>query len=469
MDYKKLGFKSGIEIHQQLEGKKLFCSCPTVISKDEPDFKFYRKLRASAGESGKVDVAAAYEQQKGKLFTYLGYDETTCLVEMDEEPPSPVNKDSLKTTLQIAKMLNCQIVDKIQFMRKTVVDGSNTSGFQRTALVGMNGFIEVNNKKIRISSVCLEEEACQVMKRTKDHDIYNLSRLGIPLIEIATEPDITSPEECKDVAAKIGMVLRSTGKCKRGIGSIRQDVNISIKGGVRVEIKGFQDLKSIPKVIDNEIRRHQELIKSKKKMVSEVRKAEPDFTTSYLRPMPGAARMYPETDIPTIVPELGKFEKIETIEDKIIRYKKVFGLNDDFAKLAVKYEDASSINFEDYFKKGDPNFVVEFFTSIPKEIKKRYDVDVNPEKIADEVLKKVFSGVLTKGSVVELLADYGKTGKLNFDKFKGVSDSDLKKVVKEVVAKNKGAPVGALMGIIMGRFKGAVDGKKAMELLKKHS
>jgi Glu-tRNA(Gln) amidotransferase subunit E-like FAD-binding protein len=469
MDYKKLGFKSGIEIHQQLEGKKLFCNCPTEIRKDKPDFTFDRKLRASAGESGKVDIAAAYEQLKGKLFTYWGYDDITCLVEMDEEPPGPINKDALKTCLQIAQILNCRIVDKIQVMRKTVVDGSNTSGFQRTALVGMNGHIDINGKKIRISSVCLEEEACQVMNRTKDHDTYNISRLGIPLIEIATEPDIANPLECKDTAAKIGMILRSTGACKRGIGSIRQDVNISIKGGERVEIKGFQDLKSIPKVVDNEIQRHLDLLKKKKKIEKEVRKAEPDFTTSFLRPMPGASRMYPETDVPTIIPAFGKFQKLETIDDKIKRFKKIFGLNDDYAKLAVSFADKEKFDIESYFKKyKDFKLVVDFFTNIPKDLKKRYSIDVDTKKIADEVLKKVVVGDLPKGSIIDLLADFSKTKKLNFNKFKVASTGDLEKEIKAIVDKNSGASIGALMGMVMGKFQGKVDGKTAMDLLKKH-
>ncbi|MBC8500696.1 MAG: Glu-tRNA(Gln) amidotransferase subunit GatE [Nanoarchaeota archaeon] len=469
IDYNKIGFKCGIEVHQQLEGKKLFCNCPTEIRKDKPDFTFDRRLRASAGESGEVDVAASYEQQKNKLFTYWAYDDVNCLVEMDEEPPEPINQEALKTTIQVARMLNCELVDKIQVMRKTVVDGSNTSGFQRTALVGRNGFVEMNKKKIGIPTVCLEEEACQVMKRTKDHDVYNLSRLGIPLIEIATDPDIGSPEECREVAAKIGMILRSTGACKRGIGSIRQDVNISIKRGARTEIKGFQDLRSIPKVIDNEIKRQQELIKKKKKINKEVRKAESDFTTSYLRPMPGAARMYPETDIETIIPKEVKFEKIETMDDRIKRYKKNYGLNDDLAKLAVKFENKEGFVLEGYFKKyKDAKFVVQFFTSTPKELKKRYNVIIDPRPIAEKVLDKVSSEELPKGSVVELLADYGKTKKLNFGKFKGISTDKLEKEIKKIVEKNKGAPVGALMGIIMGKFRGKVDGKQAMKILKKH-
>ncbi|MFH1770553.1 MAG: Glu-tRNA(Gln) amidotransferase subunit GatE [archaeon] len=466
INYKKLGFKAGIECHQQLEGKKLFCNCPTEIRKTEPDFKFGRRLRASAGESGKVDVAASSEQEKNKLFTYWGYDDINCLVEMDEEPPGPINQNALKTAIQVSKMLNCEIFDKIQFMRKTVVDGSNTSGFQRTAIIGRDGFITVNGKKIGIIGVFLEEESCQVMKRTKDHDTYNLSRLGIPLLEIATHPDITNPEECKDVAAKIGMILRSTGACKRGIGSIRQDVNISIKNGARTEIKGFQDLKSIPKVVDNEIKRQKKLLKAKKKVVNEVRKAELDFTTTYLRPMSGASRMYPETDVPTIKPEIGKLEHIETIDEKTVRFKKLYNLNDDYAKIAVKKE---QINFEGYFNKyKDNKFTVDFFTNIPKELKKRYDVEVDVAEIAEEVFDKVDSGEIPKASVIELLADYGKTKKLDFSKFKGATDDDLEKEIKIIAENNRGASMGALMGMVMAKFKGKVDGKKAMELLQKY-
>ncbi|MAG39124.1 Glu-tRNA(Gln) amidotransferase GatDE subunit E [Candidatus Woesearchaeota archaeon] len=469
MNYEKIGFKCGIEIHQQLEGKKLFCNCPSEIRKDKPDFKFERRLRASAGESGNVDIAASHEHKKNKLFIYNGYEDSTCLVEMDEEPPSFVNKNSLKTTLQIAKMLNCRIVDKIQFMRKTVVDGSNTSGFQRTALIGRNGFVEVNGKKIGVSTVCLEEEACQLVKRTKNHDTYNISRLGISLIEIATDPDMKTPEECREVAAKIGMILRSTGTCKRGIGSIRQDVNISIKKGARTEIKGFQDLKSIPKVVDKEIKRQQNLIKKKKKINKEVRKAEPDFTTSFLRPLPGASRMYPETDVPTIIPEMKNFKAIETHDEKITRYKKSYCLNDDFAKLAVKYECKEGINFENHFKKyKDKNFIVELFTSIPKELKKRYGIIIDVKNLAEKVLSKVDTCEISKGVVVELLADYGKTKKLNFGKFKAVSSNKLEEEIKNIVEKNKGVSIGALMGIIMNQFRGNVDGKKVMTLLKKH-
>jgi len=468
MDYKKLGFKCGIEIHQQLEGKKLFCSCPTEIRKDKADFKFKRYLRASAGESGKFDKAAKFEQEKEKYFIYHAYEDSTCLVEMDESPPREVNKNALETALQVSKMLNMKIPEEILFMRKVVVDGSNVSGFQRTALVGMNGFVEVNGRKIRISSVCLEEDACQVIKREKDHDEYNLSRLGIPLIEIATEPDITSPEECKEVAAKLGMILRSTGKCKRGIGSIRQDVNVSIKEGYRVEIKGFQDLKSIPKVVNFEIERQ---LKEKKKQGPHVRKAEADLTTSFLRPMPGSARMYPETDVPSISPDLKDIKVVETLEEKQKKYEKDFKLNSDFSSLIVKYEDKNDISFRDLFKKYknlEPKTLVNVVINLPKEIKTRHKLEINVLNNGF-VLGALDKNKISPSSLEEIFIKLAKGEKVNLDDYKAISKAEIEKEIKVIVSKNKNAPFGAVMGKCMAHFKGKVDGKVVSELLKKYS
>ncbi len=470
-EYKKIGFKCGIEIHQQLEGKKLFCNCPTEIRKDKADFSFDRRLRAAAGESGKVDIAATHEQKKAKLFTYQGYEDINCLVEMDEEPPRNVNQDSLKTALQVAKMMNCEIVNKIQFMRKTVVDGSNVSGFQRTAIIGLNGWIDVEGHKVGILGVFLEEEACQVISRTTDHDTYNISRLGIPLLEIATAPDIRDAEECQKAAARIGMILRSTGACKRGIGSIRQDVNLSIKGSARTEIKGFQDLKSIPKVVAYEIKRQQEVIAKGEKVAMEVRRAEPDFTTKFLRPMPGGARMYPETDVPTIIVGDFTFEQVEMLDEKQVRFEKEYKLNSDYAKQAVSYIDKTGTNLEDYFKKYkqiESKYVLDCFTAIPKELKKRYEVTLEFETVADEMLTAILQDKVSKSMTIEVLVEYSKSGKLDFSKFETVSDEELEKEIKRIVDKSPNAPVGALMGQVMAKFKGQVEGKTVMMFLQRN-
>ena len=179
MDYKKLKLMVGLEIHQQLDGKKLFCDCPTLIVDDNPDTQLLRLLRASAGETGKVDRAAKHEQLKEKHFKYQFYNSSCCLVEIDEEPPHDLNKDALETALIVAKLLNAEIIDEIQIMRKIVVDGSNVGGFQRTALIATNGYLETSYGRVGIDCICLEEDSAKIVRRGEEFDLYNLSRLGI--------------------------------------------------------------------------------------------------------------------------------------------------------------------------------------------------------------------------------------------------------------------------------------------------
>ncbi len=208
---------------------------------------------------GEIDRAAQEEMKRDRKFQYYTYD-TTCLVENDEEPPTPLNDEALSVCLTIARMFGMTPVRQVHIMRKLVIDGSNTSGFQRTALVALNGTLPNGGE---IETICLEEEAAQ---RVKD-DIFSLDRLGIPLIEITTSPCMHTPEEVQQIAEYIGMVLRSTGKVKRGIGTIRQDVNISIRGGSRVEIKGVQELDMIAEVVRREVQRQENLLAFREKLI----------------------------------------------------------------------------------------------------------------------------------------------------------------------------------------------------------
>ncbi len=255
--------KCGLEIHQMLDTKeKLFCSCPTVIRKDQAEYTFVRRLRPARSEIGELDPAALFEFEKGLHFIYEGYNENTCLVEMDEEPPRQPNREAIELALKFALLVEAHVVDEIHVMRKIVIDGSNTTGFQRTMLIAFGGRVNVRGKEIPIETICLEEDAA----RKVDEDLarrsvtYRLDRLGIPLIEVATGPVIESPEEAREVAHYIGLLLRSLGRVKRGLGTIRQDLNISIEGGARVEIKGVQYLDLIPIVIENEVKRQQKLL-----------------------------------------------------------------------------------------------------------------------------------------------------------------------------------------------------------------
>jgi len=148
-----------------------------------------------------------------------------------------------------------KIVDEVEIMRKMVIDGSNTSGFQRTAYIGSQGCIDTSHGPVGIDILCLEEEAARIVEDRGDSLIYSLDRLGIPLVEIGTAPDIVSPAHAREVAKTLGMILRSTGRVQRGLGTIRQDVNVSIKGGARVEVKGVQDLNLIDKIVEMEVLR----------------------------------------------------------------------------------------------------------------------------------------------------------------------------------------------------------------------
>ncbi|HKM13942.1 MAG TPA: Glu-tRNA(Gln) amidotransferase subunit GatE, partial [Candidatus Methanomethylophilaceae archaeon] len=248
----------GIEIHQQLDTKKLFCSCDTTLH-DEGFGNHYRKLRPTANEMGVIDRAALAQYERHMSFRYQCC-ESSCLVDLDEEPPHEVNNDAMDVALTFSSMLNADMIDEIHFMRKIVVDGSNTGGFQRTALVSTGGEVVVNGKKISILSVCLEEDAARKIETKGNEVTYRLDRLGFPLVEVATGPDMRTPEEVMEVALRLGSLFRATKMVKRGIGTIREDLNISIPGGARIEIKGVQDLKMLPDFVRTEVNRQKMLL-----------------------------------------------------------------------------------------------------------------------------------------------------------------------------------------------------------------
>ncbi|NYZ77219.1 Glu-tRNA(Gln) amidotransferase subunit GatE [Candidatus Micrarchaeota archaeon] len=253
--------KIGLEIHQRLDTHKLFCNCPSELAEGkEPAVVADRRLHPVFSELGEIDRASMAEFEKSRLFEYQAFAQSNCLVELDEEPPFPLNREALKIAIEIALHLNAKVADEVHIMRKMVIDGSNTAGFQRTAIVGFNGCIETSKGSISVPLVALEEESAGIVETKNGKTIYRLDRLGIPLVEITTTPDIQNPEHLKEVAEKIGLIMRATGKVARGIGTIRQDINVSIEGGARVEIKGAQELKLLPVFVENEVRRQEKLI-----------------------------------------------------------------------------------------------------------------------------------------------------------------------------------------------------------------
>ena len=618
MDYKKLGFKAGLEIHQQLDTHKLFCGCPSVITEDI-DYFFERVLRPTQSELGDIDKAALLEAKRKRRFLYTASERSTCLVEADEEPPHLANREAVDIVLTIALMINARIVDEIHFMRKIVIDGSNTSGFQRTALVAVNGRI----KDVCIPTIALEEDAARKIKEEKNLVNYGLDRLGIPLVEVATDASIKNPRHAREVAEYIGSIFQSTGRVKRGLGTIRQDLNVSIKNGARVEIKGVQSLSAISRVLEKEVLRQLDLIKIKeilqerkitrekilnskvleitdvlrradsrivkkslekgdsialavllpgfrgllklgnsrfgkelathakiasgiggiihtdelpgygiseeiveeiskrlklkkddafaicigkkdvlKKAVEvikdraakaldgvleEVRRALPDDTTEYMRPLPGAARMYPETDVPPIRVKKDYLDKLrknlpELPEKKLERLKRRYTLNEEQIKqiLLAGYEK----DFEFIVKKFPKfeNIVARTILNTIPELEKE---GVDAEKINLDMLLNVFSalkeGKFAKEGIPELLRYLSSNPRCSIDraiKDCGLARIDLReveKLIEDIVSSRKDFitqrgvenSFNPIMGLVMQRLRGKVDGKLISDILKK--
>ncbi len=259
--YKHLGLQCGLEIHQQLlTEKKLFCRCNAVLRQDKPDSIILRHMRPTLSELGEYDGTALMEFKTKKNVIYHLYTDTVCTYEMDDTPPFHLNTQALDIALEIALILNYSIVDEIHISRKQYLDGSIPTGFQRTGIVGVEGWVPYKQRKIRLIQLGLEEDACREISDQGHQIVFKTDRLSIPLVEVVTYPDIRTPAEAGEVARLIGRILRSTGKVRRGLGSIRQDVNVSITGGTRIELKGISKLEIIPKAVASEAQRQKALL-----------------------------------------------------------------------------------------------------------------------------------------------------------------------------------------------------------------
>lgn len=626
MDYEKLGLKIGLEIHQQVNTSKLFCNCPSELVETQSQ-DIVRMLRPTQSEMGDVDKAAMNEARRKLQFIYQALP-TTCLVEADEEPPHYANETAIKVALEMTALLNAKPVDELQFMRKIVIDGSNTAGFQRTGLIALDGNIMSKAGRVRVATICLEEDAARKMEQDVSKITYRLDRLGIPLVEIATEPDIKTPVQAKEVAEKLGLMLRATRKVKRGLGTIRQDLNISIGEGNRIEIKGVQNLRVIPDVIEKEIARQQELVAIKyelekrgispdslkleiteltsvfsktsskiiKKMLDnhakvlgirlkgfhkllkasmklelasgtteinfrlgrefaqhvkpigiggifhsdelpaygitaeevsevrkkldsenddafilvvedfdkaktalelifnrakfavsgvpqEVRRALDDNSTEYMRPMPGAARMYPETDVPPVRITAEMFSAIksnlpELFEAKKERYVRDYQLSLEQAVqlVASEYFDL----FEELAEKGaPPKLVASTILNTFSELKSEgLDIDkLQIPKLLElfETLKKAAIPKETIPDILRYILTSGETipDAISTLQIKRTSKAEVEQVIDTIIetrkvfilSKGENA-LGPIMGVAMAELKGKADGKTISELLK---
>ncbi|MEO9363762.1 MAG: Glu-tRNA(Gln) amidotransferase subunit GatE [Nitrososphaera sp.] len=622
-DPASIDMKVGFEIHQQLATKsKLFCNC-SCKEAEAYGRTFVRKLRPTQSELGAYDPAAMFEFSKMRLAEYHASAGTSCLVEADEEPPHEVNPEALETALVFALALHSRVMDEVHVMRKIVIDGSNTSGFQRTMLVASGGHLEVAGKKVGVQSICLEEDASKVLgDDNRQVRKYGLDRLGVPLVEIALEPVTGKPDEIMQVALTLGRLLRASKRVARGLGSIRQDVNVSILGGAVVEVKGVQQLDQLIKVIEHEATRQHGLFliaerlkenkiskdgigdrvqdvtdllsKSQSKVVkkifegarpvfrairakgfagmigyepypgirlgkelgelvrfydlggvfhsdelpnygitreevesvrarlelqsndafvivggpeekvafaadaiirrlqaalagvpAETRAATLDGRTVFSRPRPGAARMYPETDMPTI-PVTGK--TLDALAGKVPRpwdevvdsIAKKYNMN---TKLASQIFDSDYLAiFEEIVAstKVQPTFVA---SKLTEDITSLQRQGLNPAALTDQIIAEVFAkldaGAIAKESVILIFEKLMKKEAATVDdavKALGVSSigddelaAALDKVISDNMAQVKEKGMGALsmlMGRSMAVLRGKADGQKINAMLK---
>ncbi|MEK6855752.1 MAG: Glu-tRNA(Gln) amidotransferase subunit GatE [Nanoarchaeota archaeon] len=478
IDYIKLGFKAGIEIHQQLDCGKLFCNCPGYLRSDEPDYSIKRRLHVVAGEGGEVDVAVKYEASLDKEFNYNVFRDNCCLIDLDEEPPREINEEALNEALKIALLLNCEIYPVTQVMRKTVIDGSNTSGFQRTVLIAHSGNVETSFGKVPIDTLCLEEDSARPGNSEEGDEktrVWKLDRLGIPLIEIATSPVIQNPEQIKEAALKIGEILRVC-KVKRGIGTIRQDINVSIRGHDRVEIKGFQDPAMMVETANKEIVRQLEEIKNGKTS-GEVRGALSSGETKFNRPMPGKARMYPETDLPLM--RIGR-DKINTLRKGLPKLKheirdelKRKGLNDEMINLVLAGNvDEFNVLMNVYDK--DSNLIAKMVTLWRNEFatktKRKFEEirEILNEKVLERVLEELKQGKIGEGNVKGVLFKIVNGESIDEAlKIEKGDDNLLEEEIRKIITEKPGLRAGGYMGLIIGKLGVGLDKKKAMEILRK--
>lgn len=469
--------KVGLEFHQRLATEhKLFCGCSAELADDKPIASYVRKLRPVVGELGTVDPAALEEFLKKKTFVYQAFKDHSCLVELDEAPPGPVNSRALDIALEIALLLNCTIVDEIHVMRKTVIDGSNTSGFQRTILIGRDGYVETKHGRVDITGVYLEEEAAGIVSDKPEEKVYRLDRLSIPLVEISTGILALEPQQVKEVALEIGRLLRMTGKVQRGIGSIRQDINVSIPGGARVEVKGVQDIRLLDKIIEHEIKRQERLIAERKKVQEETRKANDDGTTDYMRVLPGSDRMYPETDIPSIVIPSERLAKIEALLPEkpsavFKRLKEKYHLSAQLADKLVISENRELFQEICDSTKVDPTTVAitleETLTNLRRkgvQIQKKHLIELfkafEEKKMSREAIPTVIEAWAKEPH--DSLSSILKKAKLEM-----VSEKDIEKEAKELVKANKGLDKQRAFNLIMGRIMERHRGKIAGETIAK--
>jgi glutamyl-tRNA(Gln) amidotransferase subunit E len=223
-------------------------------------------MRPTLSELGEYDGTALMEFKTKKEIIYRINRETVCTYEMDDTPPFMMDEPALDIALGVAMLTSLNLVDELHIARKQYLDGSIPTGFQRTTIVGVNGWVPYRDRRISIVQLGLEEDACREVSDVGHRRVYLTDRLGMPLIETVTGPDMRTPQEVAEVAQILRRLARSTGNVRTGMGAAREDVNVSVRGGTRVEIKGVPRIPRIPLLTYYEAMRQWNLLRLREEL-----------------------------------------------------------------------------------------------------------------------------------------------------------------------------------------------------------
>lgn len=453
----------GLEIHSELSTKsKIFCDCPVSFG-GEPNT---RCCPVCTGMPGTLPV---------------------------------LNKQAVEYTVMAGLALNCKINEFSKMDRKNYFYPDLPKAYQISQFdlpICKDGGLTINTpdgeKFIRIERIHLEEDAGKLLHDSYDrYSLADYNRCGVPLIEIVTKPDLSSSEEAREFVEKVRLMLLYSGvsDCRMEEGSLRADVNVSIRPvgtdelGTRTEMKNINSIKAIARAIDYEIDRQSELLDEGKKITQETRRWDDSKGESKsLRSKENAHdyRYFPEPDIVPVsftsedIAKLG--ESLPELPNKRFeRYTKAYGINEADANLLL-----TSVSLSDFFEataaeSGNPKTAANFI--IVEVLRRLNDSCISAEdipfggKLLGRLIKMMDSDEITSNNAKKVLTEMFETCKepeaiIAEKGYKVINDTaEVENMVKDILSNNEKAVAEYLegkektFGFLMGQCSRALAGR----------
>lgn len=479
----------GLEIHVELGTKtKMFCSCLNDPDQRSPNFNV---CPVCMGHPGVLPVA---------------------------------NEEAIERVIKTGFSLNCEISEDSKFDRKSYFYPDLPKGYQISQFYipfCKEGFFKINNKKIRIREIHLEEDTGRLVHSIdEDSSLADFNRAGVPLMELVTEPDINSAKEAREFAQELQLILRylNISKADMEKGQMRVEANISVgknnKLGTKVEIKNLNSFRSVERGIDYEIKRQTELLESGEKIIQETRGwLEEKGETQSQRTKEEAHdyRYFPEPDLPTF--KIGTKNYLSKIKRQLPelpnkrreRFKKEYNLSEREIEIFVHNKDlgeyfekvyselkdwVSSVEMKRKISKKEEEKLIKLCANylltdlqflIKGKVFEKEKFPITPENFG-EFITLIYEGKISSKIGKMLLPEMFKSGgdPSQLIREKGLSQiddsSEIKEKAKKIISENRKAiedfkkgketALQFLIGQFMKETRGKVNPQKAAEILK---